>query len=156
MSCPVHTGCCKKKNPMHIDFSCGFISLITPGFPMLGIIIRLRWLSGRMNVSHRLSSLWPGFDSWLLRSISKRFSPADHTPPARPEPIWQKMAQFTLNVTAKTCGHWRERPRAERQWLKNHALADVLGFYFVDKSLPKDFFLVESCCPLNWVITRHY
>ena len=37
------------------------------------------YLSGRINVSHCVSSLWPGFNSRPRRSTSRDFSLADHT-----------------------------------------------------------------------------
>jgi len=54
-----------------------------------------------MNISHCLSSPWPGFHSRPWRSISRDFSLADHTLPTRPEPARQKMAQSLLNATTQ-------------------------------------------------------
>ena len=54
-----------------------------------------------MNVSHRLSSPWSGFNSQPWQSIPSDFSLTDHPLPARPEPVWQEMAQSPLNDTTQ-------------------------------------------------------
>ena len=50
----------------------------------------------------------------------KECSLADHTPPTRPEPVWQKMAQAPLNDTAQPVDREEEGGclTMDRQWLK--------------------------------------
>ena len=69
-----------------------------------------------MNVSHCLSSLWPGFNSLPEWSIAKGFSPADHTLPTQRD----KMAQSPLNGTTQLVDIKAEelRPTSDRQRLK--------------------------------------
>jgi len=46
---------------------------------------------------------------------------ADHTPPTRPEPAWQKMAQSPLNDSKQPVeieGKSRHPQATDRQWLK--------------------------------------
>jgi len=58
-----------------------------------------------------LSSLSPGFNSRSWGSISRDFSLPDHTLPTRPEPAWQKMAQYPHQWHHKTGGNWGGRPK---------------------------------------------
>jgi len=50
----------------------------------------------------------------------KAFSLADHTLPTRPEPAWQKMAQFPLNGATQPVDSEEEGRSLtmDRQWLK--------------------------------------
>jgi len=70
--------------------------------------------------SYCLSSPRPGFNSQSWRSISRYVSLADHTPPTRPEPAWQKMAESPLNGDTRPVDIEEEAlsPTMDRQWLK--------------------------------------
>jgi len=73
----------------------------------------------QMHLTVRMSSLWPGFNLRPWRSISRDFTLADHTLPARPEPAWQKRAQSPLNGTTQPVEIEEEgqSPTTDRRWL---------------------------------------
>ena len=52
------------------------------------------------------TGLIPGMTEYF-----KGFFSGDHTLPIRPEPVWQKMAQYPLNGTT-TCGHLAGKPKS--------------------------------------------
>jgi len=49
-----------------------------------------------INVFYLLTFLWPGFHFRHWQSVLRDFSRLI-TPPTHPEPVWQKMAQYSLN-----------------------------------------------------------
>ena len=65
-----------------------------------------------MNLSHCLSSLWPGFNSQPWQIISRDFSLADHTLPIRPEPTWQENGSISPQWHHATCGYRGGRPKS--------------------------------------------
>jgi len=57
--------------------------------------------TGRMDVSHSLSSPWPGSIPSCGGIFEGIFPLGDDILPTRLEPVWQKMAQSPFNDTTK-------------------------------------------------------
>jgi len=56
----------------------------------------------------------------MMEFSSRVFSLTDHTRPSRPEPMWQKMAQSSLDRTTQLVVIEEESrsPTMDRRWLK--------------------------------------
>jgi len=69
----------------------------------------------------------PGLKSQSWRSISMEFPLVDHTLLTRPEPAWQKMAQYPLHDTTQPVSSEEEGQSStmDRQWLNKEVFIDI-------------------------------